>query len=262
MKKIKVVAVSYLNTKPFLYGLFKSAVSELIDLQLAISSECARMLRDGEADLGLVPVAVIPELDAPRLVSHYCIGAERSVRTVAIFSEKPIEELDRIYLDYHSRTSVELAKILIRDYWQLQPELLPAYPGFEDRLDGTTGGLIIGDRAVTAETRYPLMYDLAEAWHAMSGLPFVFAAWVSNKPVDPAFLEVFDQALALGIDKVPELVYLLPDPHPGFDLRTYFTENISYALDEPKQEGLDLFLKKIGFSGALPVISPTIAPLR
>ena len=150
MKKIKVVAVSYLNTKPFLYGLFKSAVSELIDLQLAIPSECARMLRDGQADLGLVPVAVIPELDAPRLVSHYCIGAERSVRTVAIFSEKPIEELDRIYLDYHSRTSVELAKILIRDYWHLQPELLPAYPGFEDRLGGTTGGLIIGIAEETA----------------------------------------------------------------------------------------------------------------
>lgn len=257
MEKIKVVAVSYLNTKPFLYGIFKSEIAEKITLDLAIPSECARRLKSGEADLGLVPVAVIPELESPRLLSHFCIGAEKAVRTVAVYADRPIEELDRIYLDFHSRTSVELLKILLKEYWRLSPELLPAFPGYEENLRDGTGGLVIGDRAVAAEQQYPFVYDLAEAWHNLTGLPFVFAAWVSNKPVDPAFLDAFDQALALGMEKIPELIYLLPTPHPGFDLKTYFTENISYVLDEGKQAGLDLFLKKMGATTPLTLNFPS-----
>jgi chorismate dehydratase len=246
MKKIRVVAVSYLNTKPLLYGLLRSPLAEHLDLQLQIPSVCASMLKRGEADMGLVPVAIIPELSQPQIISDYCIGTQGTVRTVCLFSERPLEELDTLLLDYHSRTSVVLTQYLLREYWRLSPVLTPAYPGYESDIKDRTGGLIIGDRAIGMEDKYPFVYDLGEAWLAHTGLPFVFAAWVSNGPMPETFVQAFNEALRHGLDHIPELLYLLPSPVPGFDLHAYFTENIRYELDEPKRRALSLFLQELG----------------
>ena len=240
--KVKVTAVSYLNTKPLLYGIFKSEISSKIDLQLNIPSECARKLKNGEVDMGLVPVAIIPELEKPNIISDYCIGTVGAVQTVAIFSEQPIDQISHIYLDYHSRTSVELAKILMRDYWKVQPEILPASAGFEQDISGSTAALIIGDRAMNLDKKYAYTYDLGEAWMDHTGLPFVFATWVSNRPLDPEFIKEFNQALHEGLLQIPELIYLIPPPYPTYDLKAYFTNYISYNLDEEKKKALSLFL--------------------
>lgn len=251
MTKIKVTAVSYLNTKPLLYGIVKSPVAQQIDLQLDIPSVCADRLQSGEADLGLVPVAVLPKLSAPRIISDFCIGSEGAVKTVCIFGECPIEEMDAVYLDFHSRTSVELTKILLREHWQLSPKLIPAKKGYEHHIKGKTGGLIIGDRAIEMGEKYPFFYDLGKEWQSFTGLPFVFAAWVSTKPLDPMFIQAFNTAMAQGIADIPQLMYLLPAPVSNFDLETYFTRHISYELNEDKRQALSLFLKKI--SKKLPV---------
>lgn len=243
--KLKVTAVSYLNTKPFLYGIFKSGIADEIEIKLDIPSECARKLSTGEADMGLVPVAVIPELATPHIISDYCIGAEGTVKTVCIFSECPLENMTHLYLDYHSRTSVELAKILLKQHWQHSPTLLPANPGFEKKIGNTTGALVIGDRAIGLGEQYPFVYDLGEAWMAYTGLPFVFAAWVSNRPIPGPFVARFNKALQLGLDLIPQLMYILPAPQPGFDLQRYFTENISYRLDAAKRKALKMFLKSL-----------------
>lgn len=243
MQKLRVVAVSYLNTKPLLYGLLRSPIAERIDLQLAIPSECARRLRDGEADLGLAPVAILPELDNWQLVSNYCIGATGPVKTVCLYGEVPIERMEAIYLDHHSRTSVALIKILLRHHWRLSPQLLPAQTGYIQQIGGTTGGLVIGDRTIGLEEKFPYVYDLGHAWREMTNLPFVFAAWVSVKPLDEDFIAAFDAALGSGLTYLPDLKYLLSSPHPNFDLEYYFTHCISYELDEEKQKGLATFLQ-------------------
>lgn len=248
MKKIRVTAVSYLNTKPLLYGIFKSPIAGQIDLQLDIPSECARKLREGEADLGLVPVAIIPELNTPILVSDYCIGAVGAVRTVCIYGNCPIEEMEAIYLDYHSRTSVELTKLLLEKYWKLSPRLIPASPGYEQQIGGKTGGLVIGDRTIGLEKNFAYAYDLAAAWQAYTSLPFVFAAWVSPQPLPEEFLIAFNQALKQGVAEIPQLIYLIPPPHPDFDLSEYYTHHISYELDGPKRKALQLFLSYMGSS--------------
>ncbi len=245
MKKIRVTAVSYLNTKPLLYGIFKSEIASLIDLQLDIPSVCARKLRDGEADLGLVPVAVIPELDQARIVSDYCIGTVGAVQTVAIYGDRPITEMKSLYLDHHSRTSVELTKILLREYWKAAPLLLPASDGYIEKIGGDTGGLVIGDRTIGLDQRFPFVYDLGAAWMKHTGLPFVFAAWVTTQDLDEEFLKHFNLALKKGVEEIPQLIYLIPAPHPSFDLKTYFTNNISFALDSTKRKALSLFLSKI-----------------
>jgi chorismate dehydratase len=242
MKKLNVTAVSYLNTKPFLYGLLKSRL-ENIKLELNIPSRCAEMLATGEADLGLVPVAVIPSLQNPHIISNYCIGCDGPVRTVCLFSEVPLEKIERVYLDFHSRTSVKLTEILFAQHWGRWPQFLPAQKGFEENIKGTTAGLIIGDRTIEYEKRFPYIYDLGEVWKKMTGLPFIFAAWVSNRPLEPAFVEQFNQALSMGLDYIPELMYLLPTPNSGFSAEEYFRKYISYDLDDRKKKALQLFFK-------------------
>ena len=240
--KVKVTAVSYLNTKPLLYGIFKSKIAQRIDLQLDIPSDCASKLKEGKVDMGLVPVAIIPELSRPKIISDYCIGTIGAVQTVAIFSQCPIDQITHIYLDYHSRTSVELAKILMRDFWKVDPVILPAQAGFEQQINHRTAALIIGDRAMELDKKYAYTYDLGEAWMAHTGLPFVFAAWVSNKPLPSDFIQEFNAALQKGLEEIPQLTYLIPPPHPGYDLKAYFTNFISYELDTRKKEALSLFL--------------------
>ena len=242
MERIKVTAVNYLNTKPFLYGILQSPISKSMELKLDMPSECARKLATGEADLGLVPVAIIPQLEHARLVSDFCIGACGAVGTVSIFSHRPLHEIEFLYLDYQSRTSVELVRILLEKHWRLHPQFLPSSPGFEERIAGTTAALIIGDRAIGLDEKFPYVYDLGSAWMDFTGLPFVFAAWVSTAPLEEAFLKQFNEALQLGLDLIPDLMYLLPSPHPGFDLQRYYRENISYNFDLQKRQALDIFL--------------------
>ncbi len=245
MDKLKVTAVSYLNTKPFLYGLLNHPVQEQIELTLDIPSDCAKKLQAGEVDLGLVPVAIIPHLETPYIISDYCIGAVGAVKTVCIFSNSPIHEVKELFLDHHSRTSVELAKILIAKYWKIQPKVSPASPGFEKTLKEGQAAVVIGDRTIELFDFYKYHYDLGEAWTAYTGLPFVFAAWVSNKPMSPEFIKQFNEALKNGLDHINQLVYLLPTPEKGFDLKTYFNKYISYTLDTQKKKALTRFLKEM-----------------
>lgn len=242
MNKVRITAVSYLNTKPFIYGLFRGELADSIELSLDIPSVCAQKLLTGEADLALSPVAIIPELPEAFLLSDYCIGSTGTVKTVCLFSEKPLNEIRQIYLDFHSRTSVALTQLLCREFWNIQPAFLPAAEGFETQIKGDTAGLIIGDRTIGKHAQYPYVYDLGEAWTAWTGLPFVFAAWVSVKPLAPEFILRFNAALQTGIDHLPELIKILPTMPRDFDLDDYFRHNISYELDDAKWEGLQRFL--------------------
>ncbi|MFN7119788.1 MAG: menaquinone biosynthetic enzyme MqnA/MqnD family protein [Saprospiraceae bacterium] len=243
--KIKLTAVSYLNTKPLLYGIFKSKIAKKIDIQLDMPSVCAQKLKDGRADIGLVPVAIIPELETPYILSDFCIGTVGAVKTVCLYGERPIEEWTALYLDYQSRTSVALTQLLLKEYWHLNPVLLPAQPGYEAKIEGTVGGLVIGDRTIGLDEKFPYVYDLGNVWMMHTGLPFVFAAWVSNRPLKESFITELNAALQLGVAAIPELIYLIPSPQEGFDLQEYYTKYISYRLDDKKRSALALFLSKI-----------------
>ncbi|MEM7572598.1 MAG: menaquinone biosynthesis protein [Bacteroidota bacterium] len=244
MDKIRLAAVSYLNTKPLLYGLLRDeALAQQIELRLEIPSRCADLLLADEVDLALVPVAILPELGDYQLVSDFCIGSTGKVATVGIYADRPIEELEAIYLDHHSRTSVRLTQLLLEEYWQLAPQYLPAQEGYIDDIGGKRGGLVIGDRAMGLEQRFAYHYDLGEVWQAHTGLPFVFAAWVSRRPLTDGFSAAFNRAMATGIEHISELQYLLPSPHPDFNLEYYFKHNISYQLDAPKRQALERFLQ-------------------
>lgn len=244
MEKIKIGTVSYLNAKPLIYGFENGMLSDQIELLADYPSAIAAQLLDGKIDIGLVPVAVIPQMKECHIIGNYCIGAVGPVASVCLFSDVPIHEIETILLDYQSRTSVELLKLLVRHYWKINPEYLKGEPGYESSVSGKKAALVIGDRAMLLRKQTPFVYDLSEAWMEMTGLPFVFAVWLSGKPLPDSFVAAFDQANHAGFENIDRII--AENPGSGYDLKEYYTRFISYRLDEDKKKGLNHFLSLIG----------------
>jgi chorismate dehydratase len=208
-------------------------------------SRIAQMLIDDEADLGLIPVAAVLKLPDWNIVSDYCIGSNGPVASVCIFSEEPMERIERVYLDYQSRTSVSLARVLLKEYWKKEVVFIDATSeDFRDQIKGNTAGVIIGDRALEQRHKSRYIYDLGEAWKQHTGLPFVFAAWISNKELPASFMTAFNEANRFGLENIDQVIKA--NPFPFFDLEQYYRKFIDYSLDEEKRKGMDLFLQKLG----------------
>ena len=244
-KRWRIGAVSYLNTRPLLLGLAQEGFKNRIDLVKSYPAKIAQDLLSGQIDIGLVPVAIIPQLTHPHIISNYVIGTNGAVASVALFSQVPIDEIKSIYLDYQSRTSVQLLKILLAQFWKKEVEFLAATEGYIDQISGTTAGLIIGDRALDNLNKFPYMYDLGLAWKQHTGLPFVFAAWVANQPIPAEFMAAFDAANGYGVARLEEVISLIPANEQVYDLHKYYTENISYVYDEEMKQGLERFLEAL-----------------
>jgi chorismate dehydratase len=233
LNKIKVSAVSYTNTKPFVYGLMHSGILDQIDLALDIPSDCANKLINNQADIGLVPVAALLQIPNYEIVSKYCIGASGAVDSVFIFSNKPVSEIRTLKLDSQSRTSNNLAKVLLKHHWNLTPEFVN---------EGAADAFVqIGDRTFGKKGDYAYKYDLAEEWMHFSNLPFVFAVWAANKSIPDAFKADFNSALKLGLDHRQEVIAEIPVIE-NFDFGDYLMNKIDFDLDEKKLEALDKFL--------------------
>lgn len=232
LNKIKISAVSYTNSKPFVFGLQHSGILDQIDLSLDIPSECANKLINNQADIGLVPVAALLEIPNYQIISSYCIGATGPVDSVFIFSNKPIREVSTIKLDVQSRTSNNLAKVLLKNYWHLSPQIVD---------DGPADAFVqIGDRTFGKKGQYAYRYDLAEEWKKFNGLPFVFAVWAANKKIPDSFLLDFNAALKYGLDHRNNVIEEIP-VRENFDFGDYLMNKIDYSLDQKKLEALKTF---------------------
>lgn len=243
MKPLRISAVSYLNTFPFVYGIQNSSYRDHFLLHLDVPSLCAERMKQGEADVALVPAGALPALDEFNLLPGFCIGAVKEVKTVLLLSQHPLDQIRTIYLDFDSRTSVELVKILARHHWNIQPDFKKLMPGEAARLDPEATLVAIGDKTFTIRPNYRYVYDLATEWIGFTGLPFVFAVWVARPEVPPEALLPLNEALHCGILNIPMCLEQFSDrlPH-GVDCRSYLEENISYTLDDQKMEGLKTFL--------------------
>lgn len=236
--------MSYLNTRPLLFGLKDHPLASSISLQEAYPSKVAAMLLNDEIDIGLVPVAILPKLPEYHLISDFCIGCDGPVASVALFSDEPIDSLNQILLDYQSRTSAMLLRLLCRDYWKLDIPLKNAgAEDFRKEIQNQTGGLVIGDRAFDQSNHSRFMYDLGEAWKNHTGMPFVFATWVSNKQIDSSFIRDFNEVNAIGVGQLERVAANFPEAE--FDLLAYYRDNLSYAFDDSKRTAMHRFLSDI-----------------
>jgi chorismate dehydratase len=241
LDKIKIGAVSYLNTKPLLYGIKRSKeLMKMIELVEEYPSKIGNMLVENKIDIGLVPVAVIPQLKEWNIVTDYCIGADGDVASVCLFSEVPVEKIRRVLLDYQSKTSVSLAKILFNNHWKLSPEFINTKQDFRNEIKNETAGVIIGDRALQQRLASTYIYDLAGTWKTMTGLPFVFAAWIANKKLPLSFITLFNEANREGLHNIDAVIE--ENKNSFYDLKKYYTKNISFNLTLEKRQGMQLFL--------------------
>ena len=264
MTRTRIVAVSYLNTIPYIYGITRAGDSLREGLLLCPPRLCAEALRTGEANVGLIPVAAIPEIPDLQIITPFCIGASGPVRTVVLASDYPVEELDTIWLDSHSRTSVRLARILAAEKWGIAPQWRPltdysfgtgaaagthgTIPAAEatgtggaagtgtgtESGTGKSGYILIGDKVFDHEARFRYLYDLSDEWRAMTGLPFAFAAWVARGEVPQERVSQLEEALRYGTAHIPEAV-----AWSGYAARPYACDylirNIDFVLDAPKR---------------------------
>lgn len=245
MEKIRISAVRYANTYPFIYGLTECGFDKKAIIETDHPSDCAAKLIEGKSDLGLIPVASIPLLKEHHIISDYCIGADGKVRTVQIMSNSAFENADKVFLDYRSRTSVNLIKVIAGKFWKRDFTWVETTRDFDFAKIGTNEAVVlIGDQCFEFENRYKYKIDLAEEWKKFTGLPFVFACWTSNKSLPAEFIEDFNNALSVGvrnIDLVTER-FGISGSITGMELRKYLTENIDFCLDDKKKQALNLFL--------------------
>ena len=235
MDKIQVSIVSYLNSRPFLYGL-ETLLATDISISGDVPSRCAEKLINNEVTIGLVPVVALPHIPGARVISNFCLAADGPVNSVFLFAKKPLNEVLSISMDSQSLTSNMLARILASRYWNISPVFLENNES--TRADAL---VVIGDRTFTRPEEYEYVYDLAGEWKAFTGLPFVFAVWAANKTLPGPFLEKFNRALEWGIDNREELINTL-EPVPGVDIHDYLFNKISFRLNEEKQRAMNIFL--------------------
>lgn len=233
--------MSYLNTKPLLYGLEHGQLSDQVELVLDYPANLVRLLNSNQIDIGLIPVGALPSLGDHQIISDYCIGTEGEVASVAVFSEVPMEEIDTVFLDYQSRTSVLLCKILFEKHWNKSVQFIDAQDNsYIERIKGNVAGLVIGDRALSIRHRFNYIYDLGLGWNEMTGLPFVFAVWVSKKEISGEFIPLFNEANGMGLSKINLIIN--HNNESSYPMEMYFRKNISFLLTEDMRESMRLYL--------------------
>ena len=223
-------------------------MAESLELKIDFPSKIASLLLEDKIDVGLVPVAIIPEMKEHHIISDYCISCDGEVASVCLFSAVPLNKIEKILLDYQSTTSVELLKILIKEYWKINPEMEETSGEHQSKISDTTAALLIGDRALKQRKISPFVYDLGLEWKKYTTLPFVFAAWISNKKLAQVFIDSFNEANGVGLNNIDTIVK--ENPFSQFNLNEYYTKYISFQLNDRKLEALKIFLNKI--SSALP----------
>ena len=241
----RISVVSYLNAKPFLYGLEQMGNAAAFSISSDIPSVCASKLIHDETDIGLIPVAMLSALKESHIITSYCIAADGPVESVVLVSQVPLEEISRVILDMESRTSVLLVKILAEELWGIHPEWIKqeGHHSFENA-ESTVSAVMIGDKALKYKSKYRYCYDLSEGWKTLTGLPFVFAIWASNKNIDPAIISQLEHSFSVGTNSIDRLVTDLEKDYPETDILNYLTQKIRYTLGNKEMEALQSFLSK------------------
>ena len=270
MSRLKISAISYLNTAPLMWDFEHAEAGADFDISYTIPSACAEALRAGTADIGIIPAAAYTTVPDLVIIPDVAIAARRAVRSILLVSKMPIDaqwtQVRSVALDTSSMTSVALAKILFAKWLGGARDYKPMAPDLDAMLDKKRPGacdaaLLIGDPALQVDrTRY-FTLDLAEEWRARTGKSFVFAFWAIRKQAlagrnGRAIVEVFQKSRDQGLSPTNlEAIAQEWAPRLGLTvevIRVYLTHHIHYYLDPPCLEGLELYYRLGAEVGALP----------
>ncbi|HLK89518.1 MAG TPA: cyclic dehypoxanthinyl futalosine synthase [Polyangia bacterium] len=256
-KKIRLSAVSFLNARPITFGLEQEhdQDDDRFDLSFDLPSRCAERLADGDADLGLIPVgAYATSPDELRIVPGVAIASHGAVRTVLLVGEVPWAEMQEIVLDGASRSSAMLLKLLCHERG-LRPTFREvAHDEVLDAAHGTTGALVIGDAGFAAAERFAHVEDLGAAWHALTGLPFVYAVWAGRPgAVDAQAVAALQRSLEGGLGARAVIARAHAEAHGGAPAtyEAYLSQNIRYRLGSEELSGMAAFFARARAAGLI-----------
>ena len=238
---LTVVAVEYINTLPLLKDLKVNSDAWNCRLKTAYPSKCAEMYAKREADIALVPVGALESMPDFRIISDYAIGCEGPVKTVALLSNQPVEDLDNILLDHHSRTSSLLCRIFARYLWKKGYNFSHTDEGYAQLDQENTGVVLIGDKVRNAEQGFRYKYDFGEMWYDWQKLPFVFAVWICRPELEENTVDAFCAKLESGIE-----TFGASDLNGYADSAywlKYLKENIHYQFKRRERVALNKFLE-------------------
>jgi chorismate dehydratase len=245
--RLRVCAVSYLNTTPLVWGMLHGPQQGLFDLQFRVPSACADMVASGEADIGIIPsfellrqnLAVVPGVG---------IVSRGAVRSILLVSKCPAAAIRTLAADSGSRTSVALARIILQQKFGSIPTILSCPPALEPMLSQADAALIIGDPALRLDPASlgEYVYDLGAEWTTWTGLPMVFAVWAGRQEViDAPVIAAFQESCRYGREHLEEIISG-ESKERGFApelVRAYLTSHIVTEMGEAEEQGLELFLR-------------------
>jgi chorismate dehydratase len=233
----------------------------LFHLDFCLPSECADRLEDGSADIGIVPSAELPRLGL-QVIPGTGIASRGAVRSILLVSKVPRESIRTLAADTSSRTSVQLARILLARNHGARPRLIPFRPDLGAMLDAADAALIIGDPALRVDVEHcPYeIFDLGAEWTAATGLPMVFAVWGGRKEcVTPDLEQPFLESCRFGLARMEDIVRMESAPRGLSEqlVRDYFARNVTLEFGEQEYRGLELFLRHVREFG---ILEPTGKP--
>lgn len=257
----RVSAVSFLNTSPLVWGLLHGPQKGRMDLRFVVPSECADDLREGRADIGLVPVIELARQPDLSVIPGSAIVCQGPVRSILLVSKCPLAEIRTLAADTSSRTSVVLTQLVLRSQGVKSLAVTPHQPDLDAMLRIADAALIIGDPALRLDPEMAawqgqpvFVYDVGQQWVEMTGLPMVFAVWAAKERVDPSAAGVFEESKRYGISHTNEIVRL-ESAARDFDadlVREYVTSYISYDLGPQERAAIERYLQLAQEAGLAP----------
>lgn len=255
MPPLRISAISFLNTAPLMWdfeqGETAAQLAQHFSLDYTVPSRCAEQLKEGSADIGIIPVAAYTLIPDLMVVPDVAIAAKNAVRSILLISKVPVEKIRSVATDDSSRTSAALVEIYLRKFVGTNPGFSRQSPNLSEMLRWHDAALLIGDPALQVQTGDYYVYDLAEQWRRWTGRPFVFAFWatrtaaLAGAPAEVNVARVFQQSRDNGLRHIPEIVSAwaprlnLPPQIVG----NYLAENVDYFLDQENLDGLRLFFR-------------------
>ena len=272
MPKNKISIVKYLNAVPLAWGILEGSQKGDYDPILSTPAECADQLSKASVDIGLIPSIEFQRIKGSRIVPGPAVASFYQVRSVILVSMVPLWKVKTVASDSGSRTSVALTKIIFDEFYHIHPDFRPAEPNLPSMLAQNDAALLIGDNALkfmaqndlpNLENQKPLLrlgseplevFDLAERWRFLTGLPFVFAFWaVRDGFKDASVVDTLKASRDFGVTNIPMIAEKYADllQVPKEFLQSYLERNVHYYMDQSCLESLQLFYEKAARVGAI-----------
>jgi chorismate dehydratase len=271
VSKLRISIVQYLNTAPLVRGFTDGALRGKYELSFTVPSQCAEALRDGRADIAIIPAIEYQRIENLVVLPDIAIAAKRKVRSLLLVSKMAITDVKRIALDRGSRSTQAMLRILCAEHWKISPEFFEAAPDAREMLKKADAALLIGDPALRLAMQMDgkaaggmlrddwHVYDMVEEWRRRTGLPAVLALWaarpeVVTQSVIDDFAASRDYGLA-NIDAISEQA-ARESQLPAPALAGYLRENIDFSLDAENRKGLEHYFGRAAALGLIARAKP------